>query len=236
MALAYSNVPIKAAFQNRRLWHPTAPTTSTSSTFLQAKGDGKKVKKPLKTVSARFIDDNGIQLTTDEEGRVTAQYKAILEKETQDDKPKKIDEDNSQTTTTPISRSTDTIIDNEVKIPEVLEKGEEAAKSSKKKQIFFKKPPKPKESLKEQPATVVPRSGFNVVLTHCTADFDSLASAVGLAKLWASSPEESNPVVSNNDSPMEKDFDSASHVPTFVVLPRGNDSSLFTSISFPFDP
>jgi nanoRNase/pAp phosphatase (c-di-AMP/oligoRNAs hydrolase) len=57
----------------------------------------------------------------------------------------------------------------------------------------------------------VPASGFNVVLTHCTADFDSLASAVGLAKLWSKKSAD-------ND---KKEFDSQSHAPTFVVLPRG---------------
>ena len=62
----------------------------------------------------------------------------------------------------------------------------------------------------EQPAKMVPKAGFNVVLTHCTADFDSLASAVGLAKLW------SNP----NTQPDSFDS-SSSNVPTFVVLPRG---------------
>ena len=34
----------------------------------------------------------------------------------------------------------------------------------------------------DMPVHVRPLPGFNVVLTHCTADFDSLASAVGLAK------------------------------------------------------
>jgi len=72
----------------------------------------------------------------------------------------------------------------------------------------------------------VPKSGFNVVLTHCTADFDSLASAVGLAKLWSSEAEaHAEPTEtsssSNNNTIAVKDFDSASHVPTFVVLPRG---------------
>lgn len=75
---------------------------------------------------------------------------------------------------------------------------------------------KPMVLLEEQPAKVVPQTGFNVVLTHCTADFDSLASAVGLAKLW-SAPENED-VISTNDT---DSYDSSSHVPTFVVLPRG---------------
>jgi nanoRNase/pAp phosphatase (c-di-AMP/oligoRNAs hydrolase) len=70
--------------------------------------------------------------------------------------------------------------------------------------------------------SVLPSTGFNVVLTHCTADFDSLASAVGLAKLWSNNVLMEDPsnrtirVPSGNRS-----FDSASHVPTYVVLPRG---------------
>eukprot|EP00903_Cladosiphon_okamuranus_P008796 g8425.t1 len=46
---------------------------------------------------------------------------------------------------------------------------------------------------------------YNVVLTHLSADFDSLAAAVGVAKLW------------NMDDP---------EVPTYVVLPRGAHPSV----------
>ena len=53
--------------------------------------------------------------------------------------------------------------------------------------------------------------GYNIVLTHCTADFDSLASAIGLAKLWSS---ESSTSESNAFAPSET-------LPTYVVLPRG---------------
>jgi len=67
--------------------------------------------------------------------------------------------------------------------------------------------------------SVVPPVAFNVVLTHATADFDSLASAVGLAKLWTA--EDGQDVASSAESTADKNFKSASHVPTFVVLPRG---------------
>ena len=76
-----------------------------------------------------------------------------------------------------------------------------------------------KQPIKEAKVNVVPPVAFNVVLTHCTADFDSLASAVGLAKLWTARDE--NEVKSAEESTDEKTFKSASHVPTFVVLPRG---------------
>ena len=77
-----------------------------------------------------------------------------------------------------------------------------------------------RQPIKEDSVTVVPPSSFNVVLTHATADFDSLASAVGLAKLWTSPQNGVTPTPSNVSS-TQKTFFSASHVPTFVVLPRG---------------
>jgi len=59
---------------------------------------------------------------------------------------------------------------------------------------------------------------FNVVLTHCTSDFDSLASAVGLSKLWSTRHPSS---VSSSDSVSSSEFESSTALPTFVVLPRG---------------
>lgn len=72
-------------------------------------------------------------------------------------------------------------------------------------------------SIEDYPARIFPETGFNVVLTHCTADFDSLASAVGLAKLW--SIENVGKDLAGGR--VDKAFDSPSHVPTFVILPRG---------------
>jgi hypothetical protein len=77
------------------------------------------------------------------------------------------------------------------------------------------KPISPKKQLKEHPVqTTIPSNGFNVVLTHCTADFDSLASAVGLAKLWSNKDDDDGD--SNSGA-----YKSSSNLPTFVVLPRG---------------
>lgn len=76
-----------------------------------------------------------------------------------------------------------------------------------------------KQPIKDVPVTVVPPPRFNVVLTHATADFDSLAAAVGLAKLWTA--QDGQVPTSSNKSSTQKTFFSASHVPTFVVLPRG---------------
>jgi nanoRNase/pAp phosphatase (c-di-AMP/oligoRNAs hydrolase) len=84
-------------------------------------------------------------------------------------------------------------------------------------------PTEEKEEQKEQlqqkranPADTL--QGFNVVLTHCTADFDSLASAVGLAKLWSFN----RPPDDEGDNEEDDDYDNSTDgYPTFVVLPRG---------------
>lgn len=71
--------------------------------------------------------------------------------------------------------------------------------------------------LKEEvPKPVVPES-FNVVLTHCTADFDTLASAVGLAKLWSTQGHNNE----SNEHVISTEFQTSQNFPTFVVLPRG---------------
>jgi len=67
------------------------------------------------------------------------------------------------------------------------------------------------------------------VLTHCTADFDSLASAVGLAKLWSTERKAVSDVLLVNDdddeNPNTEQIDHYSTPetfnPTYVVLPRG---------------
>jgi hypothetical protein len=80
------------------------------------------------------------------------------------------------------------------------------------------------------------KQAFNVVLTHCTADFDSLASAVGLAKLWSSqdgtelldktsikSPATADGATTEGRGELvdENGAQMSSDIPTFVVLPRG---------------
>ena len=56
---------------------------------------------------------------------------------------------------------------------------------------------------------------FNVVCTHITADFDTLASAIGLAKLWS--------LGKYDEEVDESELDCAGNgpLPTYVVLPRG---------------
>ena len=258
---------------------------------LEAVDSKKKEPPPLKTYPARFLEDNGIQLATDEEGSVTAKQAQISreprqagndkrdwkedEKQSTDEsreldtekfqisKPtvsktddvtgakmkspstrKKRSTDNAtnepkqstkeiKSPTGKVSKSSTTVapakkekVSDKPRVTETISTGDNVAVEDdgqpKKKVLppIFKRT-KNKEALKEQPATVVPQSGFNVVLTHCTADFDSLASAVGLAKLWASTLDENDCIGDDLEVRQKKDFDSASHVPTFVVLPRG---------------
>ena len=156
------------------------------------------------TYSARFLQDNGLQIATDDTGRVIARPP-----------PESPSSSVTETTQSPVPVER---IQQDDEQPDNTEEDEE---KKKKKPIFFKK--KKMQPVKEQPAKVVPNTGFNVILTHATADFDSLASAVGLAKLWGSSSGTFNDddAVLPSSADNQKSFDSASHVPTFVVLPRG---------------
>jgi nanoRNase/pAp phosphatase (c-di-AMP/oligoRNAs hydrolase) len=140
------------------------------------------------TYTARFLSDNGLQIQHDDDGRVTARPVAV------------------GTTTTDVDSQSSTLPQNNTK--NSLDNNSSSSKQTQQR--------RPVQHITEHPATVVPKTGgFNVVLTHCTADFDSLASAVGLAKLWSNGGDA---MKSFED---DKSFDSASHVPTFVVLPRG---------------
>ena len=64
---------------------------------------------------------------------------------------------------------------------------------------------------------------FNVVLTHCTADFDSLASACGLAKLWSTPRGQGVGDYDDDDNTVSEEHYSTpvEFKPTYVVLPRG---------------
>jgi nanoRNase/pAp phosphatase (c-di-AMP/oligoRNAs hydrolase) len=71
---------------------------------------------------------------------------------------------------------------------------------------------------------------YNVVCTHITADFDTLASAIGLAKLWSLGIyNEKNEITTSSTNDIKKktrEKNSSSSIvhgplPTYVVLPRG---------------
>lgn len=79
----------------------------------------------------------------------------------------------------------------------------------------------------QPPPSVTEKKGapYNVVCTHITADFDTLASAIGLAKLWSMG------IYTDDDQPSENQ-ESNKGLPTYVVLPRGAhpDVSRFLSL------
>ena len=73
-------------------------------------------------------------------------------------------------------------------------------------------------TMEEQPPPSVNENReapYNVVCTHITADFDTLASAIGLAKLWS--------LGIYDEDIAEEERGSVVHgpLPTYVVLPRG---------------
>ena len=76
----------------------------------------------------------------------------------------------------------------------------------------------------QPPPSVTEKKGapYNVVCTHITADFDTLASAIGLAKLWSMG------IYTDDDAQTTPN----QGLPTYVVLPRGAhpDVSRFLSL------
>ncbi|KAL7552789.1 hypothetical protein ACHAWF_016045 [Thalassiosira exigua] len=73
-------------------------------------------------------------------------------------------------------------------------------------------------TMEEQPPPSVrekKEAPYNVVCTHITADFDTLASAIGLAKLWSLGIYDDKIEVGEEDNPVY------GPLPTYVVLPRG---------------
>ncbi len=169
--------------------------------------DGEKEsKKDLKTFSARYLSDNDLVIVTDKDGRVTA-------------RPASADVANVTARDGSISIALNETEASSLKIKEVEKNRKSDVKQEKSKGV---KAEKDKEKsitkrvtkfLKEEVPKPVVSGSFNVVLTHCTADFDSLASAVGLAKLWSNE----HPATSKEST----EFQSSQNLPTFVVLPRG---------------
>lgn len=201
--------------------------------------DVRSEEKEMHTKSARFMDDNGLTIVTDEAGRVTARPTAAdaeTGSETAEVAPlatSKEDTTQKNATEEKVSVAETRPDASEVKVnPEVIiaqSPGISARKSKREKKI-----------MQEHPAPkLVPLQGFNVVLTHCTADFDTLASAVGLAKLWSNDYDpkqegDNSKGDNSDDGESKKDamavsaasassgaYQSSKNLPTFVVLPRG---------------
>lgn len=160
------------------------------------------------TYSARFLEDNGLEIGTDAKGRVTARPRRTNTTSTKPEQEIDDSEESSSLTSSADAPAAAKELQSSPTLQKILPT------------LAVERPSRTgKPAITDSPAIPVPQTGFNVVLTHCTADFDSLASAVGLAKLW--SAEELENVQPNDDTKDDKSFDSASHVPTFVVLPRG---------------
>ncbi|CAM9535041.1 unnamed protein product, partial [Laminaria digitata] len=67
---------------------------------------------------------------------------------------------------------------------------------------------------------------YNVVLTHIVADFDSLASAVGIAKLWNLADSSHHELDHTDIDDLSEVCIFPSSVPSYVVLPRGAHPSV----------
>mmetsp|Transcript_247 Transcript_247/g.396 ORF Transcript_247/g.396 Transcript_247/m.396 type:complete len:907 (-) Transcript_247:110-2830(-) len=184
----------------------------------KVKNISKASKTELKSIPARILDDNGLVITNDEEGRIIAVPTGNSDGPPQkkDKKSSMLANDNSKQTSTASMQKTQnkrsaakaTKADtNTVSTSTIRENNN----SGKKPNTKF---------LKEEIPKPIDSGGFNVVLTHCTADFDSLASAVGLAKLW------SNHHPNANVEKESTEFQSSQKLPTFVVLPRGAHPSV----------
>jgi len=221
-----------------------APSTDERSDEWDLKSSKGRSKRDVSTFSGRYVNDNGLEIVTEKDGRVTARPAADSVPSGGSGQKTEIQE--AEVTTSTSAKEEDDIASAEVELvesistPKPLKKVQSSAEdagasaSGGKRRIVIRgnkpKPIVPKKQLTEHPVqTSIPSGGFNVVLTHCTADFDSLASAVGLAKLWSSegSPIGGKVALSDDNGgdsgeAQEDDaYKSSSSVPTFVVLPRG---------------
>ena len=195
----------------RRRTHLNLSSNSRSNKSKRIqKNDGRKTSQG--TYSSRFLESNGLEIITDDAtGRVTARPQQTAAPNSQ--LPHSFDL-KTVTTETNSSKPLDLPSkSSEERTSPVLVPSPKPPQSKLRKKLTTPQP------IAEHPAKVVPMTGFNVILTHATADFDSLASAVGLARLWES--VDYDDVVQSSSSSHSSPFDSASHVPTFVVLPRG---------------
>ena len=211
--LAYH--PRRRASYNREVAGISQTGTSLCS---ELKDDGSTESSSsfvpeMKTYSARYLEDNGLTIITDNDGKVRIQAGNDLDPIERNEQGDSI---SSETDGVLVTRGETSAMELVSEQQQKEDDDDDAAllRTNQSTQQAGQIRP----SVKEHPAKVVPQTGFNVVLTHCTADFDSLASAVGLAKLWSAQTERE--VVDKGE------YDSASDFPTFVVLPRGAHPSV----------
>ena len=219
------------------------PSAEAKSDEWDLKSSKGRSKRDVSTFSGRYVNDNGLQIVTDKDGRVTARPVADSVPPSSSGGSEGINSIREEAEISSSSKD-DGIASAEVELVESIstlkplkkvgdtteeDTDADTGASKGKRRIVIRgnkpKPIVPKKQLTEHPVqTSIPTGGFNVVLTHCTADFDSLASAVGLAKLWSS--EACGKEFSSDDSDSTSNdgddaYKSSSTVPTFVVLPRG---------------
>ena len=179
----------------------------------------------IHTYTAKFLEDNGLEFVTDEEtGTFTArpyQGEDINQELTTNEQLHASANGNVNTS--------DSVSDNHTR-PDKQNSNPKLTTTQTNRSNF-----KGNKQMEEHtPKVSSMKGGFNVVLTHCTADFDSLASAVGLAKLWSSphgnivastplAPANGEVVSTAPTKDQQKKFDDydSRAIPTYVVLPRG---------------
>eukprot|EP00529_Nitzschia_sp_RCC80_P002895 CAMPEP_0113522646 /NCGR_PEP_ID=MMETSP0014_2-20120614/45298_1 /TAXON_ID=2857 /ORGANISM="Nitzschia sp." /LENGTH=1126 /DNA_ID=CAMNT_0000420713 /DNA_START=97 /DNA_END=3477 /DNA_ORIENTATION=- /assembly_acc=CAM_ASM_000159 len=205
---------------------------SSSSSSSSSKSSKNSPRTPFGTYSARYIDDNGLKLRVDDDGITTVYHR---DDERKEDGQDKINDSSSKDKNGVVASSAGDIADGDDEV--VSDNNGQGSGTS---TAGDATTATIRPSVQEQSVAIAPIQGFNVVLTHCTADFDSLASAVGLAKLWSSSShddDEDGNVIDGSDNINEvsdvpnqnqNEFDSydKNKFPTFVVLPRGAHPSV----------
>ena len=223
------------------------PSTEAKSDEWDLKSSNGRSKRDVSTFSGRYVNDNGLQIVTDKDGRVTARPVADSVPPSSSggsegkNSIREEDEISSSSKDDGIASAEVELVESISTLKPLKKVGDtteedtdaDTGASKGKRRIVIRgnkpKPIVPKKQLTEHPVqTSIPTGGFNVVLTHCTADFDSLASAVGLAKLWSSEGSPSSGKASasddsdtNGSNDGDDAYKSSSSVPTFVVLPRG---------------
>lgn len=195
-------------------------SVSSSSEQAQPPPPQQQQRPLTNTYSARYLQDNGLVMTQDENGFVTARpqvYQKVPRAELLNTLPGAGASKNNQQSKKKKQQPQQSSSSNS----SMRSKSNREASSS----TSLLSSPKQPVPIQEDRATIVPSTGFNVVLTHATADFDSLAAAVGLARLWTEDKDKQASEDDTNDEGNEMKSNSttfgASHVPTFVVLPRG---------------
>jgi len=206
--------PSSSASSDDDRWSSTAAIDKESQYFYGTDSSNKNNDIVEYDFDSDYIDDGEDEDDDLYKDFENFDYTPFLEKESPSPDWKNEDKDDINTASISTSSSSSTTTAEVERVVETI--AEEKTTREKVKQQQQQVRP----AVAEQPVHVVPLPGFNVVLTHCTADFDSLASAVGLAKLWSSQISLGDE--DDDDDDDDSGYDSCTkNFPTFVVLPRG---------------